>query len=236
MFYFHILQCADNKRYYGHTGDLKKRLANHKNGKNKATKPRKPLKLVYYEEFDSRITLLEITPQNSSLTLRIHQAWEICGRDRDNVIFEKYRHVFVVASYGKKAYIIDPLLAMYFNPSLKQAPQDGFYGEDGFPGEIIRKASQSKYPHWIKSARKLLTAGYIELTDDTANMYASALRGKFPLDRTFDKNDFLQPSTLDRGSLAGRPTKDLLPSFRIKLFESLCVYCANYPEANPSPN
>ena len=54
MFYFYILQCADNKRYYGHTANLQKRLFDHKKGKNKATKSRRPLKLVYYEEIDSR--------------------------------------------------------------------------------------------------------------------------------------------------------------------------------------
>ena len=54
MFYFYILQCGDGKRYYGHTGNLKQRLIDHQNGKNKATKPRRPIRLVYYEEFDSR--------------------------------------------------------------------------------------------------------------------------------------------------------------------------------------
>lgn len=58
MFYFYILQCADNKRYYGHTNDLKRRLKEHHNGENKATKPRRPLKLVYFEEFDSRIAVI----------------------------------------------------------------------------------------------------------------------------------------------------------------------------------
>ena len=54
MFYFYILQCADNKRYYGHTDNLRQRLSDHQSGKNKATKPRRPVRLVYYEELDSR--------------------------------------------------------------------------------------------------------------------------------------------------------------------------------------
>ena len=54
MFYFYILKCADNKRYYGHTANLRQRLFDHHNGKNKATKPRRPLSLVYFEELDSR--------------------------------------------------------------------------------------------------------------------------------------------------------------------------------------
>ncbi|MCK5592414.1 MAG: GIY-YIG nuclease family protein [Candidatus Pacebacteria bacterium] len=54
MFYFYILQCADNKHYYGHTANLRQRLSDHQSGKNKATQPRRPLSLVYFEELDSR--------------------------------------------------------------------------------------------------------------------------------------------------------------------------------------
>ena len=59
MFYFYILQCADNKWYYGYTSNLKKRLLEHQEGKNRATKPRRPLKLVYYEECDSKIAAIK---------------------------------------------------------------------------------------------------------------------------------------------------------------------------------
>ena len=58
MFYFYILQCADDKRYYGHTSNLKKRLLEHQKGKNKATKPRRPIKLVYHEECDTKIAAI----------------------------------------------------------------------------------------------------------------------------------------------------------------------------------
>jgi putative endonuclease len=54
MYYFYILLCADNKRYYGYTSDLKKRLKDHRTGKNVSTKRRRPLKVVYYETFDSK--------------------------------------------------------------------------------------------------------------------------------------------------------------------------------------
>ena len=59
MFYFYILQCADNRRYYGYTSNLKKRLSGHQEGKNKATRPRKPLKLVYYEECDTKTAVIK---------------------------------------------------------------------------------------------------------------------------------------------------------------------------------
>ncbi len=56
MFYFYILQCTDNKRYYGYTSNLKKRLLEHQEGKNRATRSRRPLKLVYYEECGTKVT------------------------------------------------------------------------------------------------------------------------------------------------------------------------------------
>ena len=41
----------DNYIYIGNTEDLEKRLAEHNNGKNTATKSRKPFKLVYFEAY-----------------------------------------------------------------------------------------------------------------------------------------------------------------------------------------
>jgi putative endonuclease len=54
MYYFYILLCADNKRYYGYTNNLKRRFKEHQTGKNISTKRRRPLKVVYYETFDSK--------------------------------------------------------------------------------------------------------------------------------------------------------------------------------------
>ena len=54
MYYFYILQCADNKRYYGYTNNLIRRLKEHQVGKNISTKRRRPLKVVYYETCDSK--------------------------------------------------------------------------------------------------------------------------------------------------------------------------------------
>jgi len=50
MYYNYILLSKkDNKRYIGYTKDLKRRLKEHNDGKNKSTKFRKPLTLIYYE-------------------------------------------------------------------------------------------------------------------------------------------------------------------------------------------
>jgi putative endonuclease len=41
----------DDKHYIGYTSNLERRLIEHNSGKEKATKARKPFKLVYKEEF-----------------------------------------------------------------------------------------------------------------------------------------------------------------------------------------
>ena len=47
--FVYILQCNDGRRYYGSTGDLSRRLAEHREGFTPFTKSRLPVKLVYFE-------------------------------------------------------------------------------------------------------------------------------------------------------------------------------------------
>ena len=55
MFYVYVLRsCKDKKLYIGYTADLRRRLAEHNNGENRATKSRIPLDLVYYEAYASQ--------------------------------------------------------------------------------------------------------------------------------------------------------------------------------------
>ena len=54
VYYFYILQCSDNERYYGYTSDLKQRLEEHRTGNNMSTKWRRPLRVVYFETLDSK--------------------------------------------------------------------------------------------------------------------------------------------------------------------------------------
>lgn len=64
--FVYILKCADNTLYTGSTNNLKKRLEQHNNSKQGAhyTKIRRPVKLVYKEEFktlkESRIREVEL--------------------------------------------------------------------------------------------------------------------------------------------------------------------------------
>jgi len=55
MFYYvYILHCSDGLLYTGYTNDLDKRIEKHKKGFVKATKNRRPLKLVHFETFLDR--------------------------------------------------------------------------------------------------------------------------------------------------------------------------------------
>ena len=55
MNYTYILKCKDDSLNTGWTNDLKKRITSHNAGKGaKYTKARRPVELVYYEEFQTR--------------------------------------------------------------------------------------------------------------------------------------------------------------------------------------
>lgn len=55
MFYTYIVECSDRTLYCGYTTDLKRRIKEHNAGIGaKYTKPRLPVKLVYFEEFPTK--------------------------------------------------------------------------------------------------------------------------------------------------------------------------------------
>jgi len=53
MYFVYILQCADNSLYTGCTNNLEKRIRQHNESKSGAhyTKIRRPIKLIYSENF-----------------------------------------------------------------------------------------------------------------------------------------------------------------------------------------
>jgi len=53
-YYFYILICNDGNKYYGHTNNLMRRLADHSRGYVCSTRDKRPIRLVYYEEFNFR--------------------------------------------------------------------------------------------------------------------------------------------------------------------------------------
>ncbi len=55
MNYVYILCCADDTLYCGWTTDLNKRLSTHNSGQGaKYTRSRRPVELIYVEEYDDR--------------------------------------------------------------------------------------------------------------------------------------------------------------------------------------
>ena len=56
IFYVYILHCADGTYYTGYSGNLPRRIKQHQSGSipRAYTKPRRPIKLVWAGEFDSK--------------------------------------------------------------------------------------------------------------------------------------------------------------------------------------
>ncbi len=54
-FWVYLLRCADNSYYTGHTDNLEKRIAEHREGEIKGyTSTRLPVTLVFHQEFPTR--------------------------------------------------------------------------------------------------------------------------------------------------------------------------------------
>ena len=63
-FYVYIIKCIDGSYYTGHTDDLESRFEQHVFGNTKSyTSSRKPLELVYSEEFPERCQAQEAERQ-----------------------------------------------------------------------------------------------------------------------------------------------------------------------------
>lgn len=55
MNYTYIVECQDGSYYTGWTNNLEKRIQAHNDGKGaKYTKSKRPVKLVYYETFETK--------------------------------------------------------------------------------------------------------------------------------------------------------------------------------------
>lgn len=53
-----LLSMKDDKFYIGFTGDLKKRIREHNEGKSFATKCRRPFELIFYEAYRNKYDAL----------------------------------------------------------------------------------------------------------------------------------------------------------------------------------
>lgn len=55
MFYAYILQLKDGSYYHGYSDDLKQRLESHQQGIVSSTKNFRPVELVFYAAFSSKV-------------------------------------------------------------------------------------------------------------------------------------------------------------------------------------
>jgi len=55
MYYTYLARCSDKTLYIGYTNDIKKRELAHNEGKGaRYTRGRLPVRIVYFEEFETR--------------------------------------------------------------------------------------------------------------------------------------------------------------------------------------
>lgn len=80
--YTYIVKCSDETLYTGWTNNLKKRLEAHNSGKGaKYTKNRRPVELVYFEEYDTKqeamkreYAIKQLSRQKKLALIRSHQS------------------------------------------------------------------------------------------------------------------------------------------------------------------
>ena len=78
MNYTYIVKCSDGSFYTGWTNNVEKRVKAHNEGKGaKYTKSRRPVELIYYEEFQTKeeamsreYTIKRMTRQKKELLVR----------------------------------------------------------------------------------------------------------------------------------------------------------------------
>ena len=80
--YTYIVKCSDETLYTGWTNNLKKRLEAHNSGKGaKYTKNRRPVELVYFEEYDTKqeamkreYAIMQLSRQKKLALIHSHQS------------------------------------------------------------------------------------------------------------------------------------------------------------------
>ncbi len=104
-YYFtYILECADKSYYTGITNDIDRRLAEHKEGKNQSayTYSRRPVKLVYLEQFLEPSTAIEFEKQIKGWSRKKKEAliadnWDkikelaVCKNETSHLNFKKIK-------------------------------------------------------------------------------------------------------------------------------------------------
>lgn len=80
MFYVYFLECRDGSFYCGYTNDLDKRVKNHNKGiGSKYTKKRRPVRLIYSEEYETRASAMK----------REYALKQLTRKQKEELIFNK---------------------------------------------------------------------------------------------------------------------------------------------------
>ena len=84
MNYVYILRCSDESLYTGWTNSLEKRIKAHNSGKGaKYTKPRLPVELVYFEEYEDKIEAMKREYEIKQLTrVKKLKLIETCNKNK----------------------------------------------------------------------------------------------------------------------------------------------------------
>lgn len=78
MFYVYFLECRDGSFYCGYTNNLQNRIKVHNSGKgSKYVKKRRPAKLIYKEEFLTKIDAMK----------REYQLKQLSRKQKEELIF-----------------------------------------------------------------------------------------------------------------------------------------------------
>ena len=115
MNYTYIVKCADSTLYTGWTNDLDKRIKAHNSGKGaKYTKTRRPVKLVYYEEHETKneamsreYAIKHLTRKEKEILIKgngnLCGSWMVKGDMIKAGEFEKIKKLFFIAMCSKEA-------------------------------------------------------------------------------------------------------------------------------------
>jgi putative endonuclease len=77
-YFTYLAKCSDETLYCGYTNDIKKRLLEHNEGKygSKYVRSRRPVQIVYFEEFKDKETAMK----------REHEIKKMTRKDKDLLI------------------------------------------------------------------------------------------------------------------------------------------------------
>jgi putative endonuclease len=75
-YYFYVLECADGSFYGGYSVDVVRRVQQHNSGKGaKYTRSRTPVKLIYFECFQTKREAMQAEYQFKQLTRKKKEAF-----------------------------------------------------------------------------------------------------------------------------------------------------------------